>query len=244
MKLQKIITYETLKSFAYVNDKVCNKPINGIVISFFGLGGMNMYDFDTIEGEYYAKKGILYVIPYNNPWSWMNKQAVAYTDEIIDVLIKEYNIPENVPIVSSGGSMGGLSALVYTVYSKRTPIACVANCPVCDAVYHYSERPDLPRTMYSALFNETGTMEDALKSISPLHLIDKMPRIRYHIFHCTEDKSVNKAAHSDKLIDALKEKNHTVTYDIQEGRGHCKLSLDMQRKYAEYIEKEIMSAVV
>ncbi|MBQ7975611.1 MAG: hypothetical protein IJ300_08010, partial [Clostridia bacterium] len=119
--MEKIITYETLNRFAYVNDKICKKPINGIAISFFGLGGMVMHDFDPPEGEYYAGKGILYVIPYNNPWAWMNKQAVAYTDEIIDVLIKQYELSEDIPIVSTGGSMGGLSALVYTAYSKRTP---------------------------------------------------------------------------------------------------------------------------
>ena len=237
--MEKIITYETLNNFAYVNDKICRKPIKGIAISFFGLGGMVMHDFDPVDGEYYAEKGILYVIPYNNPWSWMNKQAVAYTDEIIDVLIKEYNLADDIPIVSTGGSMGGLSALVFTAYSKRTPVACVANCPVCDAVFHYTERPDLPRTMYSALFNEQGTLEDALKSISPLHLANIMPKVKYHIFHCTEDKSVNKAAHSDRLVAEFKEKGLSVTYDIQEGRGHCKLSLEMQRKYAEYIEKAI-----
>ena len=58
---------------------------------------------------------------------------------------------ENIPVVSTGGSMGGQSALVYCAYSKRTPVACVANCPVCDTVFHFTERPDLPRTLYSAV---------------------------------------------------------------------------------------------
>lgn len=148
---------------------------------------------------FYAEKGILYVEPYNNPWAWMNNQAVKYTDEIIDVLIEKYALDENIPIVSTGLSMGGQSALVYTAKAKRIPVACVANCPVCDVVYHFTERKDLPRTLYSSLFNEAGTLEDALKSISPLHLIDKMPNVKYHIFHCDEDKSVNIDAHSKKL---------------------------------------------
>lgn len=233
--MEKIINYENLRSFAYVNDTICTKPVKGIVISFFGLGEMTMYDNDFADGEFYAEKGLLYVVPYNNPWAWMNKQAVAYTDEIIDVLMEKYNLSDNIPIVSTGGSMGGQSALVYTAYAKRQPVACVANCPVCDVVFHFTERKDLPRTLYSSLFNEGGTLEDALKSISPLHLIDKMPKVKYCIFHCNQDKAVNIDAHSNKFVLALKEKNYDVSYHIVEGRGHCNLTLEMRRAFADYV---------
>ncbi|MBE7042366.1 MAG: hypothetical protein E7399_02610 [Ruminococcaceae bacterium] len=84
--MENIITVENLRNFTYVNDTICRKPICGIVISFFGLGSTAMYSADFTEGEFYAEKGILYVVPYNNPWSWMNKQAVSLTDEIIDVV--------------------------------------------------------------------------------------------------------------------------------------------------------------
>lgn len=237
--MEKIIHYKNLRSFAYVNDAICKMPIQGIVISFFGLGGMMMYDNDFIEGEFYAERGILYVVPYNNPWAWMNQQAVDYTDEIIEVLMKQYHLPENIPIVATGGSMGGQSALVYTTYAKRKPVACVAECPVCDVVYHFTERKDLPRTLYSSLYYESGTLEEALKSISPLHLIDKMPKIKYHIFHCNEDMDVNIDAHSNKFVRAMKEKNFDVTYDVVEGRGHCDLTLEMRRTYVEYVLNSI-----
>lgn len=237
--MEKIINYENLRNFTYVNDAICKKPIKGIVIYFSGLGGMTMFDNDFTEGEFYAEKGILYVEPYNNPWAWMNNQAVKYTDEIVDVLIEKYDLNENIPIVSAGLSMGGQSALVYTAKSKRTPVSCVANCPVCDVVYHFTERKDLPRTLYSSLFNEEGTFEDALKSISPLHLIEKMPKVKYHIFHCNEDLAVNIDAHSEKFIAELKQRNYDYTYDIVDGRGHCQLTLEMQRKFAEYVISEI-----
>ena len=76
------MTYDTLRNFAYVNDKICKNRINGIVISFFGLNGCSMFDEDIPDGIFYAEKGILYVVPYNNPWAWMNRQAVDYTDEV------------------------------------------------------------------------------------------------------------------------------------------------------------------
>ena len=238
--MEKIITYENLRSFTYTNDKSIKGEIKGIAVSFFGLGGMAMYNgADILEGDYYAKKGILYVVPYNNPWAWMNLQAVSYTDEILDVLFEHYNLPEYTPIVSTGGSMGGQSALVYMAYAKRTPVACVANCPVCDVVYHFTERVDLPRTLYSALANYEGTLEEGLKAISPLHLIDKLPRAKYHIFHCDTDDAVNIEKHSNTFVKALKGNSFDVTYDIVNGRGHCDLDYDAKVKYNRYIEEAV-----
>lgn len=152
---------------------------------------------------------------------------------------KVIKFDENIPIVSSGFSMGGQSALVYTVYAKRTPVSCVTNCPVCDMVYHWTERHDLPRTIYSALYNEEGTLTDALKRVSPLRLADKMPDIEYHIIHCDEDKAVNLEAHSEKFIKELEKRNYKVTLDISKGRGHCDWTLDCKRKYMDYIANGI-----
>lgn len=228
--MNKIITYETIRSFAYVNDKVCKKPIKGIVINFCGLNNKDMFDEDTNDGVYYGNEGVLFVSPYNNPWSWMNAQAVAYTDEIIDVLFERFDLPESTPVVSMGQSMGGLASLVYCRYSKRTPVGCIANCPVCDLVYHFTERPDLPRTIYSAFWNEEGELNDILKRYSPLHLAPEMPRIKYFLFHCDKDRSVNLELHSEKFVSAMRECGHDIEMQIIPDRGHCKLTYEAQDK--------------
>ena len=134
--------------------------------------------------------------------------------------------------------MGGLSALVYPVYTKRTPSAVVANCPACDIFYEYFERkdrPDLARTLCSAVWNEEGDLETALKTISPFHLLDRMPDIPYHIFHCDEDRSLNIDRHSSALVPEMRKRGLNVTYDIVHGRGHCDLNYAMKLKYAGYI---------
>ena len=238
--MNRIITPENIASFAYVNDRICQTPIQGIVISFFGLGNMSRYDIDTREGEFFAEQGLLYVVPYGNPWAWMNPQMVRFTDEIIDVLIEKHGLSDSIPIVSTGGSMGGQSALVYCVYAKRTPVSCVVNCPVCDVVYHYSERGDLPRTLYSALFNTEGDLDTALKSVSPIHLVDRMPRIPYHLFHCTADQSVKMEAHSIPFVQAMEKMGHKVTFETVEGRGHCKLTLRAQRQFDQYVVQDAL----
>ncbi|MBQ7922948.1 MAG: prolyl oligopeptidase family serine peptidase [Clostridia bacterium] len=240
--MEKIITMQNLYNFAYCNHNICTKPIKGIVVSFFGLYCCDMYDDSNADGKRYAKEGILYLVPYQNPWAWMNRQNVDYTDELLDVLFKEYDLPEDLPVISTGGSMGGLSALVYMAYAKRTPVACVANCPVCDMPFHFTERPDLPRTIYSAIYTYDCTLDEALRSLSPLHLADKLPKeSKYYIFHCDKDGAVNKEKHSDRLVEKMKG-SHTVEYFAVPGRGHCDLTPEMWEKYHECAIKSVLEA--
>ena len=237
--MEKIITLQNLRSFAYCNGHICKKPIRGIAVFFYGLGHANMFSEDPEEGIRFAEKGILYLIPYQNPWAWMNRQTVDYTDELMDVLFQAYGLPEDLPIVSAGRSMGALSALVYTRYAKRTPKACVVNCPVCDLPYHFTERPDLPRTLYSAFGTYDGTLEEALRSASPLHLADRMPaETDYYIFHCEQDKSVNKQKHSDRFVEAMRPA-HKVEYFPVPDRGHCQLTEEMWDKFYGCIAKSV-----
>ena len=238
--MEKIITMENLRNFAYCNHTICQQPIRGLVVSFFGLGGAAMFSEDPPEGIELANQGILYVIPYQNPWAWQNKQNIAYTDEILDLLFEEYQLPQDLPIVSSGGSMGGLSALVYMVYAKRTPAACVANCPVCDLPFHYTERPDLPRTLYSAFYHYNVNLQEALQSASPLHLVEKMPvNSTYTLFHCEKDTAVNKQNHSDRFVEKMNQK-HTVHYYAVPNKDHCDLPEEMQRLYKQHIVDAIV----
>lgn len=163
--MEKIMTYETLGFYTYSNGKLCKKLIKGFVIDFFGLNGMDMFDRSD-EGELLAKQGILYVAPYNNPWYWMNRQAVFYTDEVLSVLIEQHQLSRDIPIVPTGYSMGGLAALVYSKYTAFHPVPCVANCPVCDLVYHFAERDDVPRTLYSAFFHYDMPFENGVSAAS------------------------------------------------------------------------------
>ena len=227
--MNKVINYENLRSFAYSNDKLIKGDIKAVCLDFFGLGCQAMYHEDTKTGIMMAENNVLFVVPYANPWGWMNRQEIDLTDEILDVLFEKYNLPETTPIASTGGSMGGLCCLAYTYYAKRTPSICVANCPVCDLPFHFTERVDLPRTIYSAFYLENGELDEVLMRYSPLHLAEKMPKIKYAIFHCDADDAVNINAHSEKLVNAMKD--FDISYHIINGRGHCDLG---EEGYALY----------
>lgn len=221
--MEKIITYENLRNFAYSNGHLIQGEIKGIVLYFYGLGYSSMISGDPADAKEYAQEGILYVVPYVNPWSWMNRSAVKLTDEIVSVLCERYHLGENVRIVSTGLSMGGLSALVYCAHARITPVACVTNCPVCDLPYHFTERPDLPHTLYSAFFEYDGSMEDAMRTCSPVHLASQMPRIPYTILHCEEDQAVNIVRHSEAFVEAMRPYVEVRLLRVPL-RGHCELS--------------------
>lgn len=225
------MTYDSLRNFAYSNDRLIKGEIKGIVLSFQGYGELRMRDTDPGDALELAEKGMVYVIPYLNPWCWMNRQSVNYVDEIVEILCNHYQLNrDTVRVVSTGLSMGGLCAIVYCAYAKITPCACVTNCPVCDLVYHFTERSDLPRSLYSAFGEYEGTMEEALKSSSPLHLIDRLPDIPYTVFHCEGDKLVNFEMHSKRFFEKM-EKDHQIVLNIVPLRAHCDLSAEMQVEY-------------
>lgn len=241
--MQKFLTYENLADFAYSNDKHVKGKVNGVIISYRGLGACAMISDDT-ETEALrptveralrlADAGYIFFVPYTNPWSWMNEEAVALVDDMIDVLFEHYSLDDTTPIISSGGSMGGMCALTYMVYAKRTPAACVANCPVCDVPFHFTERPDLPRTFYSAYYHSDMTMEEALQAHSPLHLADRMPHAQYRIFHCENDRAVNIDAHSKKFVEALSARMPVTFHTVPE-KGHCALTPEMALLYEQYL---------
>jgi dipeptidyl aminopeptidase/acylaminoacyl peptidase len=233
------INYENLRSFCYSNDKIIKGEIKAIALDFYGLGGQAMHHNETHLGEKYAKYGIVLIHPYSNPWGWMNKEEVALTDEIIDVLFEKYNLSESTKIISTGGSMGGQCALVYCAYAKRTPCLCVTNCPVCDLPFHFTERVDLPRTLYSAMSNEGMPLDKALESRSPYHLIgSKMPKIPYRVFHCDKDGAVNIDAHSRKLVQKMEENGYEVSLRVVTGRGHCDFDLEAKEEYEQIVIDE------
>ncbi|MBE7023183.1 MAG: hypothetical protein E7412_01820 [Ruminococcaceae bacterium] len=239
--MDKIISYENLKRFAYTNEKICKKPIKGVVISFFGCGAtFASVNDESSMGKRLAEMGILYITPHNNPWSFMNKQAFNCTEEIMDVLFEHYNLGDDIPIVYSGGSMGGQSALMYSVLSKRKPVACVVNCPACDVVDKYKNDENFSRILYSAVYHEDGPIEEALEKISPNYNVDKLPKIKYYVFHCDKDDLLDIKTNSDVLVAKMKD-DFDITYHIVHGTGHAVLTPEMQELYDKYIIDSILN---
>ncbi len=213
--------HELIEKVAWLEHPPEGQPVKGMVLRFSGLGGTTglKYDADVQEIEW-IHAGAMVVHPYHNPWAWMNGATVQFVDELITAIIKKYKLSDSVPIIATGGSMGGHASLTYTLKSKHKIIGSYASCPVCDLLFHYSERSDLPRTFHSA-FGSYDQIENELKDFSPLHQAAQMPRIKYFVIHGLKDQAVSKANHSDKLIPELKKNGHDVIYREESNMGHC-----------------------
>ena len=218
------ITYDKLDLFAYTNLAHIKGEIKGIAVAFRGLGAANMLSDNT------AIEALRPTVERARRLA----EAVETTDAIISAIISEHKLGEDTPIISTGGSMGGMCALTYMVYAKRTPSACIVNCPVCDVPFHFTERPDLPRTFYSAYRSSGMTLDEALAAHSPLHLADRLPEADYYIFHCECDRAVNIDAHSRKLVAAL-DGRIPVQFVTIPGRGHCDLTPEAAELYERHI---------
>jgi len=216
----KIETIADLKRVAYVGDDYLDGPIRAVVVNHHGLGSPDFRKGPGLEEYLWQKAGALVLFPYYGPWSWMNREARALIDEMIAATLRLYQIPQNVPIIAAGGSMGGCSSLLLARYSRHPIAGCLALYPVCDTAYHFNERPDVARSMLLAFGSYGGTIEEALIEQSPLAQVEKMPAIPYLVIHGDADTAVNKAAHSDAFVPRLRALGRQVDYLELIGFGH------------------------
>lgn len=195
-------------------------PVRGIVLRFHGLGNTAMKQgLDPNELEW-ASHGALLVEAYQDPWGWMNDATRDLFDEVVDGVRARHRLPASLPLILTGGSMGGHGALTYAFTTRQRVTAVQANCPVCDLPFHYTERVDLPRTMHHA-FGSTGDISATLNAKSPLHQVAKMPDVPYQILHGGKDQAVGKAQHSDPLVAAMRKRGLKVEYIEEPDMGHC-----------------------
>ena len=157
----------------------------------------------------WASKGGLVAFPYYGPWSWMNRGARAFMDELVDSLFAAYNLDPRTPIVNVGGSMGGCSSLLYTRYARR-PIAGLPGClprlrrqiPLLRAA-----RPadDLPPRILRLRRRHGGDLRRALARCARS---TRCPTSPTSSPHGEGDKAVSKANHSDPMVARMRARGH------------------------------------
>ena len=233
------INEKTLFKHAFTNiDLLSGKP-NAIVLEFHGLGATKAATlreagkYEDFEREF-AKKNVLTVFPYYGFWAWMNDRSAKYVDMIIEAVCKITGVdPHAVPIISTGTSMGGLSAILYSKKAAITPKACFASCPVIDLVA-FAAHPYVPhyiRTVYSTL--AADDMGNALREHSPYHVVPYLPRIPYYIVYGGKDTAVLPELHSKKFKVRMEEYGHDITVIEAPECGHI---------YPYYYPKDIQDA--
>jgi alpha-beta hydrolase superfamily lysophospholipase len=196
-------------------------PVRGLVVRFNGLNNTAMKDGLDIAELEWADQGALLVQAYQDPWGWMNDATRDLFDAVVDGLRARHRLRADLPLIAVGGSMGGHAALTWAFTSRHKVTAVQANCPVCDLPFHYTERPDLPRTMHHAFGPLEEDIGAAMRAKSPLHQVASLPDVPYQIIHGGKDQAVGKARHSDPLVAAMRQRGLRVDYLEEPEMRHC-----------------------
>lgn len=236
MDMKEYINKYTIPYFARTNEEFLKKPVKGILLEFPGLdggsclGGRN--EVGTYDGAFAVEcgqKGIILAYVFTGPWSWMNEGAVRTVDAVVDALQDKYDL-EEIPIVPSGGSMGGLGAIIYSCRSRHKIKACCAACPCCDVLDRYDAHPEFPRTFIRAVAGyDCESLSEAMKTLSPMHCIDELPFIPYFLANCCEDE-VFPEEQLDSFVEMLLDKGHDVEYVKMPGKLHGEFTEEGLRK--------------
>lgn len=234
------LTKDNLSQFAYTNEELLTGPVRGINLDFHGLDLIAMLSGYDERVRRFAAEGILHITPYDNPWSWMNDVAVRTADALLDTAIEKYGLTPDVPITSTGGSMGGLGALIFPLHTRHRVVACAANCPVCDLFAAWEERRDIPRTLLSAFGHYDQDLETAMRGNSPLWRAEAFPDIPYYLVHGAADQAVHKNRHTDLLVPRLRAAGRDVTYIEVEGMEHCAMPGDVAQGYDDFIVAQLI----
>jgi dipeptidyl aminopeptidase/acylaminoacyl peptidase len=211
---------EALRQTTFLGDKWLSGKPRAVILNFHGLGWTQLRKHLDMEELAWAKRGGLLVFPYYGPWSWMNREARDMTEEIISAVYREFDLPAETPLISCGGSMGGLSALIFCRYTKRKVAACSTVASVCDITASYTEYPGRPRVFHYAFAGYEGDFWDIMKQHSPLHQVEHMPDIPYLMIHGADDTGVPLRTHTLPFVQAMQKLGRNVEYIEVPGLGH------------------------
>ena len=230
MNTKSVINRDTLNYFARTNERMLTGPIRGVVLEFPGLGGGSCMGGIDAVGENTslyalrcAHENLLQAYVFTGPWSWMNRPAVEIADAVVDAIWERYSLSDDIPLLSTGGSMGGCGALLYARYSRHRVAACAANGPGCDMMALYKSHVDFARTIFNAVAFYDCDFDEALRSLSANEQVPYMPRIPYYIVHTSRDEVIPIEKHSDIFVRRMREAGHQVEYHVVPDRLHCDL---------------------
>ena len=231
---RRFIHPDTLSYYCNTNAHLLTATPRAFVLEFPGLGGgsclggcMEQGPYNSPLAGFLAEQGILLVYTFPGPWSWMSRGAVRMINALVDALREAYGFTADTPWAVMGGSMGGTGALIYAASHggdpARTPTVCLAHCPCVDLPDRYACAPSVPRSIFCAVADYEMPIEDAMKTLSPLHRMEDMPSIPYHVINDLEDE-LFPPEQMDKYVEALRERGHCVTYHRLENCGHGALT--------------------
>ncbi len=220
--------------YAFINLDTVQKPIRGVVMNCHGMDDETVYDSSPRPGVDLGNEGVLYIFPYYGPWAWCNDQTVFFLNEILDAVWEMLRLPEDLPYVLVGGSMGGLTAMLYSMYGNRRPLAVGCNCPVCDLAAVFEASPQMRRSIYSAYVGSGLPFEEELDRHNPILQTSRLPDIPYLIVSGSMDVVISEEGQIGPFQQAMLQAGKRATFMRVPGMGHCNI-MEFEDAYQTYL---------
>lgn len=236
-----VINKKNLLQFAFVNLDTLVYPVRGIVMNCHGMNDMTQFSSSPRPAKDLGEKGVVYVFPYYAGWAWCNENTVAFLDSLLDAVYEALDLPADLPYVLTGGSMGGLTSLMYSMLGSRTPLAVGGNCPVTDIALAFSCGGDLTRSIYNAHVRKGEDFEVSLARINPMEHTDSLPRIPYLIVGGEKDGCVTVDRFLRPFAEKMKASGQDITLLSVPGMDHCQIQQfeDAYQTYLAFVLKNL-----
>lgn len=211
-----------LTEFAFVNEDALRGEARGVVVNFRGFTDQDRRTGSGPFARHLGEKGVLYLLPYTNPWAWANDRAFAFADECLDALYEKYGLTKNeTPFMAAGGSMGGMTALLYPLFGSYRPRAVAADCPVCDLRRCLAESEAIRCAFYDAYFHLDPETETARHD--PMTRAGELPEIPYCVVSGGRDTAVREETQILPFLAGLRARKLDVTHLSVPDMLHCDL---------------------
>lgn len=215
------ISPEQFLEYAYASFSLMKERPHGIVINCHGFSDNTFFLNDPDLALKLAEENILYVFPYYNDSGWANPTTIAYIDLVLDCVYQKYGaLDGDLPLVVSGGSMGGLTAFLYALEGRYHPVAVAADCPVSDLRGFFSI-PHTLRYLLGAYADQPYSVEQILTERNPIERVADLPKIPYLLVAGTRDGEFPPEPYQKRFVDAMRTAGHDIGFYIAEGMLHC-----------------------
>lgn len=211
----------SLSDVAWSSAPYTTSPIRAVVVFIHGLTHWTVRNTIEYQELQLAEQGVLNLFPYLGPWTWMNRQSRAFLDDYLDRVYAHHNLnPNTIPLILSGGSMGGTACLIHARYTRHKVHAVASVMPCADLFEHYAAFLDVRASIHCAFRGYPESLDACLAEHSPLHQVDHLPDVPYYLYHGTADTRLRIQNHSDPLYEKMRARNLTVEYLRAENIEH------------------------
>ena len=228
----KYINKDNLYDYAFLNEDTLVPPLRAVCVCFHGYTDATMYKRSPEIAKVLGEAGIAWVFPYYSVWAWMSKSSSEFIEQALDAVYERLGADERIPLIVSGGSMGGLTALNYLVRGRRAAVGCAVNCAVTDMKKIFSDRPDFRRAILSAHIEEEEDLLSVMKRYSPVDFCELMPEIPYYFVYGESDAYFTEK-HMPPLLDRMEKEKLPYKLRIEAGMTHCDIESHSDA-FAEY----------